>query len=148
MRDPGSWLEPERILICGNPASRAALRELGERRIALLVDLRLRAHGPRRFARFGLAEVHVPTRDKCAPSAVQIDAALAAIAAVVDGGRAVAIHCRNGRGRSGVLAACWLVQRRGYDAERAITAVRAVRPGAIETAEQSAAIRSYATRVR
>lgn len=50
-------------------------------------------------------------------------------------GKKVFIHCRGGLGRTGTLAARFLVER-GLDPERAIEEVRLARPGALETAEQ------------
>lgn len=50
-------------------------------------------------------------------------------------GRSVLVHCRGGLGRSGLVAARLLVEL-GWPAARAVAAVRAQRPGAIETAAQ------------
>jgi ADP-ribosyl-[dinitrogen reductase] hydrolase len=50
------------------------------------------------------------------------------------GGR-VLVHCRGGLGRAGTIAALMLIER-GWSAPQAISDVRAVRPGAIETEEQ------------
>jgi protein-tyrosine phosphatase len=58
------------------------------------------------------------------------------------GGR-VCIHCMGGFGRTGLLAARILVEF-GEEPERAIRAVRAARPGAIETSEQEAYVRAVA----
>jgi protein-tyrosine phosphatase len=55
------------------------------------------------------------------------------------GGR-VLIHCRGGLGRTGSLAARLLIEE-GLDAEQVISAVRSVRPGAIETEEQEEYLR-------
>lgn len=52
-------------------------------------------------------------------------------------GRDVALHCRAGFGRSGTIAARLLVEL-GWEAGAAIAAVRAARPGAIETPAQEA----------
>jgi protein tyrosine phosphatase (PTP) superfamily phosphohydrolase (DUF442 family) len=46
-------------------------------------------------------------------------------------GRSVVIHCRGGRGRTGMVAACCLVQL-GYEPKLAIEQVRAIRPGALQ----------------
>jgi ADP-ribosyl-[dinitrogen reductase] hydrolase len=55
------------------------------------------------------------------------------------GGRVV-VHCRGGLGRAGTVAALMLIEC-GESPERAIGRVRAVRPGAIETAEQERWVR-------
>jgi hypothetical protein len=56
------------------------------------------------------------------------------------GGRAL-IHCRAGLGRTGLVAACLLVDF-GATPQEAIDSVRAARPNTIETAEQERYVRS------
>lgn len=56
-------------------------------------------------------------------------------------GRNVLLHCRGGLGRSGTIAARLLVEL-GWQADAAIRAVRAQRPGAIETRAQEAHVRN------
>ena len=143
--DNGAWLEEGRILLCADPTSDKALGKLArERQISVLVNLRERAHDPARLARFGLTEIHFPVPDKTAPSPGQITFAIAAMGRILGAGQRVAVHCRNGRGRSGTMLACYLMRHRGFSADEAIARVRAVRPGAVETQEQVAAVRAYA----
>jgi ADP-ribosylglycohydrolase/protein-tyrosine phosphatase len=56
-------------------------------------------------------------------------------------GRNVLLHCRGGLGRSGTIAARLLVEL-GWEADAAIRAVRAQRPGAIETRQQEAHVQA------
>ncbi len=84
-----------------------------------------------RVARFPIVDVSVPP-----PSALPEFAAL--IWQVVDamrGSRTVVVHCRGGKGRSGVVAACALVAL-GAEPNAAIAAVRRARPRAVETRAQ------------
>lgn len=61
-------------------------------------------------AEFGLEFLNFPIRDKTVPPSLERFAALARdVAQRVERGRAVAIHCRAGIGRSTTLAACALV---------------------------------------
>lgn len=53
----------------------------------------------------------------------------------LDCGERILIHCRGGLGRTGLVAACILVER-GCDPQDAIRRIRAVRPHAIETSAQ------------
>ena len=54
----------------------------------------------------------------------------------LDGRGVIAIHCWGGLGRTGTVAARLLVER-GLSPFQAIAQIRALRPGAIETAEQA-----------
>ena len=64
-----------------------------------------------------------------------------ALRAIWQQGGVLAIHCAAGLGRSGTLAAQFLVMQ-GLDADEAIRQVRQVRPGAIETQAQEQAVRT------
>ena len=62
---------------------------------------------------------------------------------VAAGGRVV-ITCMGGLGRSGTIAACYLVEQ-GLSAPQAISAVRRARgPRAVETRSQEAFVAAYA----
>ena len=58
-------------------------------------------------------------------------------------GERVLIHCRGGRGRSGLVAARLLIDR-GQNAPVALATVRLAQPGAVETADQEASLIAYA----
>ena len=53
----------------------------------------------------------------------------------LDAGRRVLVHCKGGLGRAGLVAARILIER-GEQPSAALAAVRAARPGAIETVAQ------------
>lgn len=58
-------------------------------------------------------------------------------------GKNVVLHCRGGKGRAGLVAACTLVEL-GYSPELSIHLVRRYRQGAIETREQEDFVYDYA----
>ncbi len=91
---------------------------------------------PERAASFGLVFRELPVVDASVPaSRSDLDELVRAIIDSAAKGHNVAVHCRGGLGRSGmVVAAC--LRARGLGAEQAVAAVRQVRPGAIETSEQ------------
>jgi len=94
----------------------------------------------------GLTVVPFAIDDMSVPSDLAaFDGFVAHVASSYQGGATVAVHCRAGLGRSGLVAACLLVHL-GASAETAISCVRAARPGAIETPEQEAFVARYAGR--
>jgi len=82
--------------------------------------------------------VHLPVSDFGAPPADVLaqwsEVSQMARSALVGGGR-VLVHCRGGCGRSGMVVLRLMIEC-GERPERALTRLRAVRPGAIETPEQ------------
>jgi protein-tyrosine phosphatase len=58
-------------------------------------------------------------------------------------GENIALHCAGGKGRTGLIAACLLVEL-GMAAEEAIKTVRIARHGTIETKDQENFVRAYA----
>ena len=141
--DLGDWIDPSaHVLVCAYPRRQRALAGLQHRGIRHLVNLHERRHAPARLTRYALSESHVPVPDFTAPTFPQLATALGAIHTRVRAGERVAVHCGGGLGRSGTVAACYLVDL-GLDWRTAVAAVRAARPGAIETAAQMAIISSY-----
>lgn len=141
--DPGDWVIPDRVLACAYPRTEAALVGLAAQGVSVLVNLHPRPHDPERLARHGITEVHLPVRDFAAPTQAQLRQGVAAIEGALAAGPCVAVHCGGGRGRTGTLLACYLV-RQGLASEAAIAQVRAIRPGAVETAAQIAAVEAFA----
>lgn len=108
-----------------------------------LARLRLQAL-PAQLAARGVRWQHLPLDPRHTPNTNfeyawrHVAADLAAI--VRDGGR-VAIHCLDGRSRSGMVAALVLVEM-GCAPQDAINRVRAVRPGALDLGPQEAYVRA------
>jgi protein-tyrosine phosphatase len=86
----------------------------------------------------GLDWRHLPIPDAGVPDAAFEDAwerVGAEVRSALRGGGRVLLHCRAGLGRTGMIAARVLVEL-GMVPSEAIRAVRAARPGTIETREQ------------
>jgi protein-tyrosine phosphatase len=95
-----------------------------------------------------LAYLHEPVLDFTPPTVEQIDRIMDFIARQAEStGRLVLVHCGAGLGRSGTVAAAFLV-RSGWEPRAAIARVRELRPFAIETEEQERAVVDYAGRLR
>lgn len=86
----------------------------------------------------GMAWMHLPIRDVSIPSQTfeaRWEAAGAHLCERLHKGERIIVHCRGGVGRAGTIAARLLIEL-GMDPQDAVDAVRAVRPGAMETPEQ------------
>ena len=139
--DHGAWIEPGRLLLAAFP-SVAELQVYRDQGVRVVINLHHRSHDAALLAALGLTEVHLPVRDFTPPTPGQIDQGVAAISRTIEGGQAAMVHCLGGRGRSGTLAACYLVSQ-GLPVAAAIARVRELRPGAIETHRQETAIEAW-----
>lgn len=83
----------------------------------------------------GMEWLHLPIQDFSTPTKdweIAWARARGTVHAALDRGAAVLVHCKGGLGRAGLVAARILVER-GMAPPEALAAVRAVRPGAVET---------------
>mmetsp|Transcript_41307 Transcript_41307/g.106963 ORF Transcript_41307/g.106963 Transcript_41307/m.106963 type:complete len:226 (+) Transcript_41307:293-970(+) len=95
-----------------------------------------------------------PIPDMGAPSDETMDAALRFLSDHIHAGAKVYLHCWGGRGRAGVVAACFLMREQGLDAEDALRRVQAAYdmrhdpiPRSPETAAQLAYVRAFGRRL-
>lgn len=91
----------------------------------------------------GLGWLHLPIEDVSTPTAAweaDWSRQRRLVHDELDRGGRVVVHCKGGLGRAGTVVARILIERRARP-EDAISAVRAVRPGAIETGAQAAYLR-------
>jgi atypical dual specificity phosphatase len=123
-------------------ADLAALRERG---IGALVTLTEAPLPDGAAERHDLVALHLPVDDLHPPTPDQFLAALRFIDRQRVEGRAVAVHCKVGQGRTGTVLAAYLI-RAGRPADEAIAAVRAACPGAIGSPTQEAALAAFAAR--
>jgi protein-tyrosine phosphatase len=90
------------------------------------------------FWSFPIPDMHVPT------SEAKLAQALDQATAMLSDGKHVLIHCRQGVGRTGLIASCLLIKG-GMSPGAAIEAVSAARGASVpETAEQREWIERYA----
>jgi protein-tyrosine phosphatase len=95
-------------------------------------------------ARHGMVWLHLPIVDVSTPTAAWEalwQRQRNVVHDILDAGGRVLVHCKGGLGRAGTVAARILIER-GHSPENAIAAVRAVRPGAIETRAQEVYVKS------
>jgi ADP-ribosyl-[dinitrogen reductase] hydrolase len=126
----------------------AAIARWGAQRVVTLVEphelvaLKVPGLGDA-VARHGMQWTHLPIRDQDVPSPT-FEQTWATAGEEIRGelarGLDVVVHCMGGLGRAGTVAARLLVEL-GWSAEQAITRVREVRQGAIETDAQAEHVR-------
>jgi atypical dual specificity phosphatase len=95
--------------------------------------------------RHDLEGLHLPVDDLRPPAPRQLQAALAFIDWQRVNGRAVAVHCLMGQGRTGTVLAAYLI-RDGRTPDDALRELRSVCPGAVGSPEQERALEAFATR--
>lgn len=120
--------------------------------VSLLDDAELTRHGaqalPAGLAARGIAWLQIPIEDYQPPGAdteARWNAALPDLLRRLAAGEAMLIHCAAGLGRTGTMAATLLVAA-GETAVAAISHVRQIRPGTVETAGQEAFVQAFAAK--
>src|SRR5439155_1676508 len=124
------WIEEERLAGCRGPRSEADLAFLRSQAIQVLVRLASEEETglPRSRVRdAGFEEIYEPVRDFTPPSQKQIDRVIRGVRAAMAEGKAVAMSCNAGYGRTGTMLACYLVSE-GRSAVEAIEHLIGVRP--------------------
>jgi atypical dual specificity phosphatase len=140
-----SWVDRPHLAAMARPESFEELTWLREQGIQVMLSLtedRVRRDWVNDA---GLMAVHVPVPDMEAPTQEQLDQCISALARAHEARMAAVVHCSAGQGRTGVVLACYFVTK-GMTAANALAKVRRLRPGSIETEEQSEAIATFARR--
>jgi atypical dual specificity phosphatase len=148
--DGFSWLVDGELAAMPLPGRHRDLAEdtdfLRMEGIRTLVSLTETAPDADVLAASEISQVLIPVRDFTAPTLDQMIEFVGVVSASVERGEPVGVHCTAGLGRSGTMAAAYLVAE-GVSATEAIATVRRLRPGSIETEAQEEAVNRYATHV-
>ncbi len=139
-----TWIIKGEVAAMAMPdGTEADWRGLRRRGVEAVVNLTRRRWPGQRPEGAGLAYLRIPVDDFSAPTMEQVRRFVDFCVRQRAAQRAIAVHCMAGRGRTGTMIACYLTSA-GMDADQAMSYVRRMRPGSIETAGQEAAVREWA----
>lgn len=145
------WVVEERLAGCSVPGGVGRDQRALERDLTQLVDAGVGALltlteaplAPEALERAPLVTLHLPVPDLYPPSPGELLQALHFIDCQHVEGRAVAVHCKMGQGRTGTVLAAYRI-RGGLDADAALEEIRRICPGAIGSDPQIHALRRFA----
>jgi len=143
-----SWLRVNQIAGCACPNSEMQLRALVSNGIKCLVTLE-KTGGcglppPCVNSIQGLHWVNIPIKEFSGPSLSDFLEFINICDKARDTGRAVAVHCWMGRGRTGTMLAAYLINYEGKSSREATKEIRLLRTGSVETRDQERSLDMWA----
>ncbi|KAJ9585802.1 hypothetical protein L9F63_002393 [Diploptera punctata] len=137
-----SWVVKDKLAGMAWPQTLENFNFLKQEGIKHLITLSPEKRPPARvFPEINWYEI--PVEEFCSPTLDQMKEFMEICRTSRENNEAVGIHCRMGRGRTGVMAACYLIHFCDMGPQRAITNIRIMRPGSVETYEQERAVMAY-----
>lgn len=87
--------------------------------------------------------LHLRVEDYHSPSIEEMESTVKFIENEIEGKRAVLVHCAAGKGRTGTILGAYLLKKENLSAKEAITRIRNLRPGSIQTDSQENSLFEY-----
>jgi atypical dual specificity phosphatase len=141
-----TWVEDHSLAGTGYPASRSQVRWLAKNGIRSILTLTEQPLPGDWLRGFDVKVGHVPMKDHQPPSLEDLERGVEFIARERRAGRAVAVHCLAGEGRTGCVLAAYIVRFHGVGADQAISRLRVLKPGFVERNQEKAVYDFAATR--
>ena len=91
----------------------------------------------------GFLHFHEPIDDCEPPDRAGMDRALSFMNACLENGSGVAVHCFEGRGRTGTILTAWLAEKESLNSKAAIERIHELRPQTVLTPSQREFLRIY-----
>jgi len=141
-----SWIVPRELAVMPLPGRERPLDQdaafLDREGIRVLISLTENPPDVEVLASRAIDQTHIPVQDYTPPTLEQMIEFVAVVENSAAAGKPVGVHCTAGLGRSGTMAAAYLVAD-GASANEAIATLRQLRPGSIETPAQEDAVRRF-----
>ena len=87
--------------------------------------------------------LHLKVEDYHSPTVQEIDSTVKFIENEIVAKRPVLVHCAAGKGRTGTILGAYLLKKENLSARDAITRIRNLRPGSIQTDSQEKSLYEY-----
>ncbi|KAE8736712.1 hypothetical protein FOCC_FOCC017834 [Frankliniella occidentalis] len=142
------WIVPQQLAVVRAPRNREHLEALVRENIVHLVTLSPDAMPKPEDFPNKIKSTVIPVEEFDMPTDEAVNQFIELCEKAQQKKEAVCVHCRQGRGRAGAFAACWIVRFQGKIPEAAISAVRMLRPGALETLGQERAVKRLHDRLK
>lgn len=142
-----SWVVDQRVAGMGYPDEDSNLLYLLNNGISHIITLTdTNVPSTERFPEIEILALKV--QDFTPPTIEQIEKCLDFIDVWNKQNQAVAVHCAFGRGRTGTVLACYLVKTFNFGPEEAISKLREMRPGSVETSEQEDMVKTFSEHLK
>lgn len=143
------WVDAGLVLGSTNPTNEE-LERLRAEGFNILVSFLDENQQPLRYdakrtQELGYVRHSIPIRDFQAPTIVQLLEFTQLVESLPPDCKML-IHCEGGTGRTGTMAAAYWIAK-GITADAAIERIRKARPDAVETSDQEAVLREFATQI-
>jgi len=141
-----SWVVPQQLAGMAQPGRYGDLEDdvawMADEGITLLVSLTEHPTDADLLADYDIALLHLPVEDFTPPTIDQMNTFIEATESTLAAGGRVGVHCTAGIGRTGTTMAVWFTHD-GMKPRQAISHIRDLRPGSIETDEQERFVSLY-----
>jgi atypical dual specificity phosphatase len=130
------WVEKDKIAASGYPASRSQLEWVKKQGIGSVLTLTEDPLPSEWTEGLGMTFEHIPMNDHAAPTLESLEESVDFMRGELKRDRAVLVHCLAGQGRTMCVIAAYLIEEKGMQPQAAITDLRSIRRGAVETVQE------------